>query len=204
MVHLWSGFVSAAFLLAASQVRADDGDDGMNMDMSMSMSMSMSMDNDSNSYANTNADQASYSGSASGSYWCDQSTSDSLTYLVDDGPYFSTCVNGTDLNVTSLFTVAKLNSSSLLKFCSSDWCMQPIHEALAYNSSDCVVLYNGTAQNLYKEVLALNATCTKSVDGSLSSSSDSSSTTKSGANVVQGGLMAAVTVLSAGVALLLA
>lgn len=58
------------------------------------------------------------------------------------------------------------------------------------------LLCDVTTQSLYEDVLALNETCTKAVDGSLSSPGDLSCTTKSGANPLQGGLTVAATVLS--------
>lgn len=134
----------ALYATAAVAVHAH-GDDGDDDDDMASMSMSMSMDMDSSSSSITAE--------------CNSTVSASEIATVTDGDYYSTCVNGTTYNITTVFDVLNLTSTDLLTWCESEACLTPLHELLDTMPEDCLVDYEGTETNLYEQVSAVHAEC---------------------------------------------
>lgn len=163
----WKLFL-AIYVVAVVAVHADDDDDD---DMDMSMSMSMSMDMGSASY------------SSGGTSLCNDAVSVYENNTVTDGTYYSTCVNGTTYNITTLFDVENLTSSEFLTWCKSETCLTPVHKLLDYMPQDCEVVYDGVKQNLYEEVSNIHAKCHAVKDAAEASASASASGSKTSSTV---------------------
>lgn len=157
----------AIYVVAVVVVRADDDDDDMDMSMSMSMSMDMS--------------SASYS--SGGTSLCNDAVSVYENNTITNGAHYSTCVNGTTYNITTLFDVENLTSSEFLTWCESETCLTPVHQLLDYMPQNCEVVYNGVKQNLYEEVSNIHAKCHAVEDSAKTSASASASGSKSSSTV---------------------
>lgn len=181
----WKLFL-AIYVVTVALVCADDDDD----DVSMTASMA-SMDMSASSY------------SSDGTSLCNDEVSVFENNTVTDGAYFSSCVNGTTYNISTLFDLENLTSSEFLTWCKSESCLTPVHRLLDYMPQNCEVVYDGVKQNLYEEVSSIHAKCHAVKDAaaaasagstaSASSSNKSSSTvgTTSGvAHVTYAGLVA--------------
>lgn len=131
-------FALYATTAVAVHAHGDDGDD----DDMASMSMSMSMDSSSTVTAE-----------------CNSTVSASEIATVMNGEYYSTCVNGTTYNITTLYDVRNLTAADFLTWCESKTCLTPLHELLDTMPDDCLVDYEGTETSLYEDVSNIHAEC---------------------------------------------
>ncbi|TDH69368.1 hypothetical protein CCR75_003194 [Bremia lactucae] len=115
---------------------------------------------------------------------CASNVSTSFIDTIDNSSYFSTCVEGTTFNVTSVFDVLNFTEPEFLTFCNSSTCLEPIHRLMG--SVDCFITYLGAPRNLSDEISKLHDEChevldaanlTMNMDGDSDAMDNSDSTT---------------------------
>ncbi|KAF1322556.1 Gpi-anchored elicitin inl11b-like protein, partial [Globisporangium splendens] len=90
---------------------------------------------------------------------CNSTVSAFVTSVYTNATFFNTCATGLTFSFKTVADATSLSAADFFTFCNSSACLGPMHDVIHHAPTDCLIMYEGKAQNLTGKIIDIHHEC---------------------------------------------